>query len=105
MSSARLLNNFRTHEVVKSIISLARNQGKGEYITVNQFVSFLNEKQRDPRLNEILHPFYDETRALQIIRTYEPSEELQKQSEFPFSPILDFSPTWMPATMKHLFPR
>jgi phosphatidylinositol phospholipase C beta len=38
-------------------------------------VNFLNEKQRDPRLNEILYPLYDEKRALEIINTYEQSEE------------------------------
>lgn len=35
----------------------------------------MNEKQRDPRLNEILYPLYDEKRALEIINTYEQSEE------------------------------
>ncbi|XP_041981500.1 1-phosphatidylinositol 4,5-bisphosphate phosphodiesterase isoform X1 [Aricia agestis] len=50
-------------------------QGKAERINLDQFVQFLNEKQRDPRLNEILYPLYDEKRALEIITDYEQDEE------------------------------
>ncbi|KAK7585907.1 hypothetical protein V9T40_000086 [Parthenolecanium corni] len=57
-------------------------QGKADTISVDQFINFLNEKQRDPRLNEILYPLYDEKRALEIINDYEPSEELRGESEF-----------------------
>ncbi|GAB6030959.1 hypothetical protein CHUAL_007783 [Chamberlinius hualienensis] len=51
-------------------------QGETDYISKSQFIEFLNEKQRDPRLNEILHPLYDEYRVMQIISTYENNEEL-----------------------------
>ncbi|KAH1019172.1 hypothetical protein HUJ04_009028 [Dendroctonus ponderosae] len=54
------------------------NQGKGDYLSLEQMINFLNEKQRDPRLNEILYPLYDEKRAIEIIQTYETDEELQK---------------------------
>jgi phosphatidylinositol phospholipase C beta len=37
----------------------------------------LNEKQRDPRLNEILYPLYNEKRASEIIQNYEKVEELK----------------------------
>ncbi|XP_031629124.1 1-phosphatidylinositol 4,5-bisphosphate phosphodiesterase isoform X4 [Contarinia nasturtii] len=50
-------------------------QGKAEFINIDQFINFLNEKQRDPRLNEILYPLYDEKRAQEIIGTYEQDEE------------------------------
>ncbi|XP_052748819.1 1-phosphatidylinositol 4,5-bisphosphate phosphodiesterase isoform X2 [Galleria mellonella] len=50
-------------------------QGKSDRINLDQFVNFLNEKQRDPRLNEILYPLYDEKRAAEIINTYEQNEE------------------------------
>ncbi|XP_016283310.1 1-phosphatidylinositol 4,5-bisphosphate phosphodiesterase beta-4 isoform X1 [Monodelphis domestica] len=53
------------------------NGDKTDYLTVDQLVSFLNEHQRDPRLNEILFPFYDTKRAMQIIETYEPDDELK----------------------------
>ncbi|XP_041108557.1 1-phosphatidylinositol 4,5-bisphosphate phosphodiesterase beta-4-like isoform X4 [Polyodon spathula] len=55
------------------------NGDKTDYLTVDHLVSFLNENQRDPRLNEILFPFYDPKRAMQIIETYEPDEALKKQ--------------------------
>ncbi|CAF0940034.1 unnamed protein product, partial [Didymodactylos carnosus] len=42
-----------------------------DYITAITFVNWLNETQRDPRLNEILFPFYDEKSAIRIIDTYE----------------------------------
>lgn len=52
-----------------------RTQGKADSIGMEQFINFLNEKQRDPRLNEILYPLYDEKRAQEIIETYEQDEE------------------------------
>lgn len=50
----------------------------GKYIDVETLVHFLNKHQRDPRLNEILHPYADRQRGLDIIRTYEPHKELAK---------------------------
>lgn len=55
------------------------NGDKTDYLTVDQLVSFLNEHQRDPRLNEILFPFYDAKRAMRIIEMYEPDEDLKKK--------------------------
>ncbi|XP_073734484.1 1-phosphatidylinositol 4,5-bisphosphate phosphodiesterase beta-4 isoform X5 [Callorhinus ursinus] len=55
------------------------NGDKTDYLTVDQLVSFLNEHQRDPRLNEILFPFYDAKRAMQIIEMYEPDEDLKQK--------------------------
>ncbi|RWS12527.1 phospholipase C-like protein, partial [Dinothrombium tinctorium] len=56
-------------------------QGKSQYIGWKQFMDFLNEKQRDPRLNEILYPLYDEKRTREIIKTYEPSAELAAEGK------------------------
>uniref|UniRef100_A0A3Q0R5K7 1-phosphatidylinositol 4,5-bisphosphate phosphodiesterase n=1 Tax=Amphilophus citrinellus TaxID=61819 RepID=A0A3Q0R5K7_AMPCI len=55
------------------------NGNKTDYLTVDQLVSFLNENQRDPRLNEILFPFYDPKRAMQIIEKYERDDDLKKK--------------------------
>ncbi|CAH1098948.1 unnamed protein product [Psylliodes chrysocephalus] len=57
-------------ELFRSIAS-----GSADYLTLDQFINFLNEKQRDPRLNEILYPLYDEKRAQEIINTYEQDED------------------------------
>uniref|UniRef100_A0A3Q4N5F5 Phosphoinositide phospholipase C n=1 Tax=Neolamprologus brichardi TaxID=32507 RepID=A0A3Q4N5F5_NEOBR len=60
------------------------NGNKTDYLTVDQLVSFLNENQRDPRLNEILFPFYDPKRAMQIIEKYERDEDLKKKGKEPY---------------------
>ncbi|RXG59788.1 1-phosphatidylinositol 4,5-bisphosphate phosphodiesterase beta-4 [Armadillidium vulgare] len=44
-------------------------------ISLQKFMNFMNEKQRDPRLNEILYPLYDEKRCMEIITAHETSEE------------------------------
>lgn len=68
-------------------------QGKSDTINLEQFINFLNEKQRDPRLNEILYPLYDEKRALEIINTYEQEEKARDASEC--------STTSVPITTSH----
>lgn len=40
----------------------------------------MNEKQRDPRLNEILYPLYNEKRAAEIIATYEKDDTAKTAS-------------------------
>lgn len=55
--------------------------GREDFINPRQLVAFLNDKQRDPRLNEILHPFYDERRALEIISRYETNPEFVAQQK------------------------
>uniref|UniRef100_A0AAZ3S818 Phosphoinositide phospholipase C n=1 Tax=Oncorhynchus tshawytscha TaxID=74940 RepID=A0AAZ3S818_ONCTS len=55
------------------------NGDKSDFLNVDQLVSFLNENQRDPRLNEILFPFYDPKRAMQIIEKYERDPDLKKK--------------------------
>lgn len=56
-------------------------QGKADTINVEQFITFLNEKQRDPRLNEILYPLYDEKRAIEIITDYEQEEAAKTEKK------------------------
>ena len=50
-------------------------KGKSDTISLAQLVQFMNEKQRDPRLNEILYPLYDEKRCTEIITDYEEDEK------------------------------
>lgn len=54
-------------------------EGKTDYISLKQLITFLNEKQRDPRLNEILHPFYDERRVREIVAAHEANPENIKE--------------------------
>ncbi|XP_068085733.1 1-phosphatidylinositol 4,5-bisphosphate phosphodiesterase isoform X2 [Anabrus simplex] len=55
--------------------------GKGKPINVEQLKTFLNKKQRDPRLNEILFPEYDEKRTTEIINAYEQDEDIRKKGK------------------------
>ncbi|XP_043243202.1 1-phosphatidylinositol 4,5-bisphosphate phosphodiesterase-like isoform X2 [Amphibalanus amphitrite] len=57
-------------------------EGKAETIELGQFINFMNDCQRDPRLNEILYPLYDEKRSLEIICTYEQDEQNRNQKRF-----------------------
>ncbi|XP_074112089.1 1-phosphatidylinositol 4,5-bisphosphate phosphodiesterase isoform X3 [Cotesia typhae] len=54
-------------------------QGKADTINLEQLITFLNEKQRDPTLNEILYPLYDDKRAFEIINDYEQNETYRNQ--------------------------
>uniref|UniRef100_A0ABD2X7B9 1-phosphatidylinositol 4,5-bisphosphate phosphodiesterase n=1 Tax=Trichogramma kaykai TaxID=54128 RepID=A0ABD2X7B9_9HYME len=54
-------------------------QGKADTINMDQLITFLNEKQRDPTLNEILYPLYDEKRTTEIINDYEKNDGVRLQ--------------------------
>ncbi|KAM7349193.1 no receptor potential A isoform 1-T7 [Cochliomyia hominivorax] len=56
-------------------------KGKSDVIELVQLVQFMNEKQRDPRMNEILYPLYDEKRCTEIINDYELSEDKKKAGQ------------------------
>ncbi|XP_034950474.1 1-phosphatidylinositol 4,5-bisphosphate phosphodiesterase classes I and II isoform X2 [Chelonus insularis] len=47
---------------------------KRKLMSTSQFVDFLNQSQRDPRLNEILYPYANDARARDIINQYEPNK-------------------------------
>ena len=48
---------------------------------MHKLVEFMNDRQRDPRLNEILYPSYTEKRCMEIIEMYELDQENVKKSE------------------------
>ncbi|KAI1723356.1 phosphatidylinositol-specific phospholipase c, X domain-containing protein [Ditylenchus destructor] len=58
-----------------------RLSGQKEYLTRSGLIRFLNEEQRDPRLNEILFPFFDAERVQQIIARYETDESYIAQGK------------------------
>lgn len=51
----------------------------GKYIEVDTFVTFINKHQRDPRLNEILHPYVTKDYGLELIKNHEPHKEIAKK--------------------------
>uniref|UniRef100_T1GLU1 Phosphoinositide phospholipase C n=1 Tax=Megaselia scalaris TaxID=36166 RepID=T1GLU1_MEGSC len=64
--------------------------GKNETISLSQLTQFLNDKQRDPRLNEILYPLYTEKRALEIINDYEKDEEVKAQQSMSLDGLMRY---------------
>lgn len=65
------------------------------YLTVDQMMEFINFKQRDPRLNEILYPPLKQEQVQQLIEKYEPNNSLAKKGQYlSFSSILQF---WLQA--------
>lgn len=53
-------------------------------MTKDKVIQFLNGEQRDPRLNEILFPFYDHERVQQLIAKYEADETYVAQGSILF---------------------
>lgn len=47
-------------------------------MSTDQLVAFLNNQQRDPRLNEILHPYANAERAKDLITQYDSKSNAQK---------------------------
>lgn len=68
---------------VNALLSFKNStKGKSDTIGISQFIDFLNDKQRDPRLNEILYPLYNEKRATEIIDEYEADKENRARRKF-----------------------
>lgn len=51
------------------------------YLTVDQLMDFINLKQRDPRLNEILYPPLKQEQVQVLIEKYEPNNSLAKKGQ------------------------
>jgi phosphatidylinositol phospholipase C beta len=65
----------RDVEVVFSKLS----GGKKPHITLAQLRDYLNKTQRDPRLNEILYPYYTDDRVQALINQFEMNTNLAKK--------------------------
>ncbi|VDO82238.1 unnamed protein product, partial [Onchocerca flexuosa] len=68
----RLYNKICPRSDVQELF--VKLSGQKEYLTKDRLINFLNEEQRDPRLNEILFPFFDDKKVLQLISKYESDE-------------------------------
>ncbi|VDM55956.1 unnamed protein product [Angiostrongylus costaricensis] len=65
----RLYNKICPRSEVQELF--VKLSGQKEYLTRDRLTNFLNEEQRDPRLNEILFPFFDNTRTQILISKFE----------------------------------
>ncbi|XP_045580259.1 1-phosphatidylinositol 4,5-bisphosphate phosphodiesterase beta-1 [Salmo salar] len=64
----------------QSSLSSKYYQGaKGAYLSVDQMTEFINERQRDPRLNEILYPPLRPSQIQTLMEKYELNQSLLKQ--------------------------
>ena len=57
------------------IEDLFKSLTKTDTLSAPKFIEFLNDKQRDSRLNQILYPEYNQKRVMEIINKYEPDQE------------------------------
>lgn len=79
-------------DVEKVFEGIVRGDGnsKRRLMSISQFVDFLNNTQRDPRLNEILYPYASEARAKDIINQYEPNKCNANKGQLSFDGFLRY---------------
>uniref|UniRef100_A0A914N264 Phosphoinositide phospholipase C n=1 Tax=Meloidogyne incognita TaxID=6306 RepID=A0A914N264_MELIC len=81
--------------------------GQKEYLTRERLMMFLNDEQRDPRLNEILFPNFDVDRVNSLIAKYETDESYITQGKMSGDGFLRFllseenSPVFLDRTERH----
>ncbi|XP_078036358.1 phospholipase C at 21C isoform X2 [Augochlora pura] len=75
---------------VEEIFTNIIQNNKRRLMSVSQLVDFLNETQRDPRLNEILYPYANEARAKAIISQYEPNKLHAYRGQLSFDGFLRY---------------
>lgn len=51
------------------------------YLTLEQLMDFINQKQRDPRLNEVLYPPLGPSQTRLLIEKYEPNKQFLERGE------------------------
>ncbi|XP_046663735.1 1-phosphatidylinositol 4,5-bisphosphate phosphodiesterase classes I and II isoform X2 [Homalodisca vitripennis] len=66
--------NLTQRSEIEKIFEELCGSSKRKLMTAPQLVDFLNQMQRDPRLNEILHPYANPARSKDLISQYEPNK-------------------------------
>uniref|UniRef100_A0A8C1UBH9 Phosphoinositide phospholipase C n=1 Tax=Cyprinus carpio TaxID=7962 RepID=A0A8C1UBH9_CYPCA len=74
----QLLNNICPRNDIDTIFSEIGAKIR-PYLTVEQMTDFLNNRQRDPRLNEILYPPLKAEQVQGLVEKYEPDTMLSKR--------------------------
>jgi Phosphoinositide-specific phospholipase C, efhand-like len=70
------------------LVSCSVGTSKRRIMSTTQLVDFLNKTQRDPRLNEILHPYANPARAKDLIQQYEPNKFNAQKGQLSFDGFL-----------------
>ncbi|XP_056619822.1 1-phosphatidylinositol 4,5-bisphosphate phosphodiesterase beta-1 isoform X3 [Triplophysa dalaica] len=76
----RLLNSICPRNDIDTIFSEIGAKSR-PYLTVEQLKDFLNIKQRDPRLNEILYPPLKAEQVQALVEKYEPDSMLSQRGQ------------------------
>uniref|UniRef100_A0A6A7FZA1 1-phosphatidylinositol 4,5-bisphosphate phosphodiesterase n=4 Tax=Hirondellea gigas TaxID=1518452 RepID=A0A6A7FZA1_9CRUS len=70
----KLTNRVEVDTVFSQLIGQSGKKSGG-CMTLDQLVMFLNDYQRDPRLNEILYPYADHNKAKEVVQQFEPNKD------------------------------
>uniref|UniRef100_A0A8C8HZJ7 1-phosphatidylinositol 4,5-bisphosphate phosphodiesterase n=1 Tax=Oncorhynchus tshawytscha TaxID=74940 RepID=A0A8C8HZJ7_ONCTS len=71
--------SFLSHLCPRPELKLSCLLSTGAYLSVDQMTEFINERQRDPRLNEILYPPLRPSQTQSLMEKYELIQSLLKQ--------------------------
>ncbi|XP_066532606.1 1-phosphatidylinositol 4,5-bisphosphate phosphodiesterase beta-1 [Hoplias malabaricus] len=74
------LNNICPRKDIDTIFSEIGAKSR-PYLTVEQITDFINNKQRDPRLNEILYPPLKPEQVQALVEKYEPDTMLSQRGQ------------------------
>ncbi|KFO28451.1 1-phosphatidylinositol-4,5-bisphosphate phosphodiesterase beta-3 [Fukomys damarensis] len=76
----RFLNKLCLRPDIDKILLEIGAKGK-PYLTLEQLMDFINQKQRDPRLNEVLYPPLRTSQARLLIEKYEPNQQFLERDQ------------------------
>ncbi|KAM4018095.1 1-phosphatidylinositol 4,5-bisphosphate phosphodiesterase beta-3 [Anomaloglossus baeobatrachus] len=76
----RFLNKLCLRPDIDKILLELGAKGK-PYLNLEQLMDFINQKQRDPRLNEILFPPLKRDQVRQLIEKYEPNRQFLERDQ------------------------
>nr|XP_019593450.1 PREDICTED: 1-phosphatidylinositol 4,5-bisphosphate phosphodiesterase beta-3 [Rhinolophus sinicus]XP_019593452.1 PREDICTED: 1-phosphatidylinositol 4,5-bisphosphate phosphodiesterase beta-3 [Rhinolophus sinicus] len=76
----RFLNKLCLRPDIDKILLEIGAKGK-PYLTLEQLMDFINQKQRDPRLNEVLYPPLGPSQARLLIEKYEPNRQFLERDQ------------------------
>ncbi|KAM5225439.1 1-phosphatidylinositol 4,5-bisphosphate phosphodiesterase beta-3 isoform 1-T2 [Hipposideros larvatus] len=76
----RFLNKLCLRPDIDKILLEIGAKGK-PYLTLEQLKDFINQKQRDPRLNEVLYPPLGPSQARLLIEKYEPNQQFLERDQ------------------------
>ncbi|XP_063236016.1 1-phosphatidylinositol 4,5-bisphosphate phosphodiesterase classes I and II [Bacillus rossius redtenbacheri] len=82
--------NLTQRTEVEKVFEELCGTSKRRLMTAAQLVDFLNKTQRDPRLNEILYPYANTTRAKDLIQQYEPNKYNAQKGQLSFDGFLHY---------------